>query len=492
MNAGTTQIHRGVPEAGIVNLRDILTVLFKYKYSIITVSFVIILASLVLAFSQKSGYEAEISLLVKVGREHLFTSEANDGTPRLAMGVQAIVGPELTILASKDLRQRVLETIGVDQIYPDLIENAREAMSPMPAALSRFKANLNVKQDESPTIIRVTFQHENSAMATTSLNILAKFWKEKHLKVFSTPQTPFLQKQAESYRKKLNHTEAQLQQFKQEHGISSFPKQRALLLEQRQQLDATLKSIQNNIQSISAKMASLHQQIKTIPKEIPISMVDERSDIIGYTKRELFTLQRKEHELSAKYQDKSRLLIDLRKEISIIQTFLDEQEAELGDTVTSGRNPVYQKLELGILNAKSQHVALQSEHRVITKQLKGLNDQVHHVGQLEQKFDRLVREAEKDQENLSRYMEKVETASITEELDRQQIANVSVIQAATVSFKSVKTKQYVIVILGLMLGVASGIALALVFENLQMGYVRPEQLTYEQGIPVLVSITNKQ
>ncbi len=492
MNLESTQAHRFETQKGMLNLRDILTVLFKYKYSIITVSFLIVLASLVLAFSQKPGYEAEISLLVKVGREHLFTSEANDGMPRLAMGIQAIVGPELTILASKDLRQRVLEEIGVNQIYPDLLENAREGVSPMPAALSRFKANLNVEQRESPTIIRVTFQHDNPIVATKSLNILAKFWKEKHLKVFSTPQTPFLQKQAESYRKKLNHTEDQLQQFKQEHGISSFPKQRALLLEQRHQLDTTLKSVENKIQSISATMASLYQQIKTIPKEIPISMIDERSDIIGYSKRELFKLQREERELSAKYQDKSRPLIDLRKEIGIIQTFLDEQEAELGDTVTSGRNPVYQKLELELLNAKTQHVALQSEHRVLTKQLKGLSDQVSHVGQLEQRFDSLVHEAEKDRENLSRYMEKVETATITEELDRQQIANVSVIQTATVSFKSVKTKQTAIVILGLMLGIASSIGLVFILEHLQQSYTRPEQVTHELGLPILVSVTNKR
>ncbi len=475
-----------------INLRDILTVLFKYKHIIISVSFLITFGSLVLAFSQKSVYEAETSLLVKIGREHLFTSEASDSTPRMAIDIQTIVDPELTILASQDLRQRVLETIGVNLMYPDLLENSPGDLSPMQSAHLRFKENLHVSQEAESNVIHVAFQHGNPNMAAKAVNTLVKFWKEKHLQIFSTPQAPFLQEQVESYRKKLERTESQLQQFKQEHGISSFPKQKELLLEQRQDLDTTLKSVQNEIQGLSTKIASLTQQMKMIPKEIPLSTVDERRDIIDYTKRELLTLQRKEHELSGKYHDKSRLLVDLRKEISLIRTFIDEQESQLGDAVTSGRNPVYQQLELALLSAESQHGALQSQDKVITEQLQGLHDQISHLGLLQQRFDRLAQETSKDQDNLRRYVEKVEAAKITEEMDRQQIANISIIQSAKVPMKPVRSKKNLIAILGLILGVGLGIAIAMVLEYLRMGYTRPEQVTQDLGLPILASITNKQ
>ncbi len=477
---------------GILSLRDILTVLFKYKHIILPVSFLITLASIVLAFSMKPVFEAETSLLVKIGREHLFTPDANDSTPRMTIDVQTIVDPELTILASQDLRQRVLETIGINRMYPDFLENASEDMSPMQAAQSRFKENLHVNQESESNVIRVTFQHENPRMAAKVVNTLANFWKEKHLKIFSTPQAPFLQEQAESYRARLEHTETRLQQFNQEHGISSFPKQKELLLVQRQELDTTLKAVQNEIQGLTTKISYLAQQMKTIRKEIPLSTVNEERNLIDDTKRELLVLKRKEQELSGKYQDKARILVALRKEISLVQSFLDQQVDKLGDTVTTGRNPVYQQLELELLSAKSQHAALQTRYKVTTKQLQGLNDQVSHLSQLQQKFDMLSREVTKDQENLRRYVEKVEAAKITEEMDRQQIANVSVIQAATVPIKPAKSNKNIIVILGLILGVGVGLALALVLEHLQMSYTRPEQVTLELGLPILASITNKR
>ncbi len=491
MNVEYAQTHSVEPQKGMLNLRDILTVLFKYQHIIISVSFLITLVSLGLAFSMKPIYKAETSLLVKIGREHMFTSEASDNTPHMAIDVQTIVDPELTILVSQDLSQRVLETIGVNAMYPDLLENASGNLSPMESALLRFKENLHVSQEAESNVIRVTFQHENAEMAAAGVNTLAKFWKEKHLKIFSTPQAPFLQEQAESYRVRLEHTETQLQQFKLEHGISSFTKQKELLLIQRQELDAKLKAIENEIQGFTTRIMSLDQQMKTIPKEIPLSTVSEKRNLVDDTKRELLSLKRREQELSGRYHNKSRPLVELRKEIDLIQAFLNEQEGKLGDNVTSGRNPVHQQLELQFLSAKSQHAALQTQYQVSTKQLQGLNEHISHLGQLQQRFDRLARESTKDKENLRRYVEKVEAAKITEEMDKQQIANVSVIQAANVPMKPVKSKKTMIAILGLTLGVGLGIAMALVLEQLRMGYTRPEQVTHDLGLPILASITNK-
>lgn len=491
MNVAPTQLNSIDAKNGALNLRDILTVLFKFKHSIIIVSLLFTLASLVLVFFMTPVYEAETSLLVKIGREHMFTTEANDST-HMAIDLKTIVDPELAILASQDLRHRVLETIGVHIMYPDLVGSPPDDLSLMQVALLRFEENLRVHQEAASNVIQVTFQHGNPKMAAEAVNTLVKFWKEKHLKIFSTPQALFLQKQALSYRARFEETETQLQQFHQEHGISAFPKQKELLLEQRQELDASLKVAQSELQSLGAKLASLVKQMKAIPKEIPLSTVNEQRRLVDDTKRELLVLLRKEQELSAKYQGKSRPLVELRKEIDLIRTFIREHEDKFGDTVTSGRNPVYQQLKLELLSTKSQYAALQTKDRVLTKQLQGLDDQVRQLSQLQQMFDKLDREATKDEENLRRYVDKVEAAKITEKMDRQQIANVSVIQAATIPINPMKSPKTTIIIFGLIIGVMAGIALALVLEYLRTSYTRPEQITYELGLPILVSITSRR
>ena len=474
-----------------LGIRDILTIFFKHKWKIILIFLFIFISSLIIPFFIPPTYEAETTLLVKVGREHIFTSEVGDVAPQMKVDLQTLVDPEIAILTSPDLIQRVLNALKLEVIYPKFFENPPTSMTPADAALIEFKKNLVAQQRGESNVINVTFQHKVPEITAKAVNLLATFWKEQHLKIFSTPQAPFLEEQTQAYRDRLEQSETHLQNFKQKFGISSLSNQQKLILEQRQELDTRFKSTQNDIQGLTTKIESVTGQMKRIPKEIPLSTVNKQRLMIDDTKRELLELRRKEQELAGKFQETSRILVDLRKEISLIEKFIQEQEEELGDTVTSGRNPVYQQLELELLSAKSERAALSTQTQVIMKQLGELDEQLSQLGQLQKQVDMLQREVENDQENLRRYLEKVEAARIAQEMDRQQIANVSVIQSATVPVKPVKPKKLLIALFGLLLGVLSGLGLALLLEVLQSGYTRPEHASRDLGLPILASVSHK-
>jgi len=183
--------------------------------------------------------------------------------------------------------------------------------------------------------------------------------------------------------------------------------------------------------------------------------------------------------------------VDLRKDIDLLQAFIAEQEGQLGDKVTSGRNPIYQQLALQLFNAKSEHEALQAQHKVITKQLLDTDSQIEHLNQLQKEFDELERKVTKDQENLAIYLDKVEAGRISQEMDRKQIANVSVIQAATVPVEPIRPRKLLIFILGVGLAALSSITLAFILETLQGSYTRSDQASHDLGLPILVSISKK-
>ncbi|MGP0593527.1 GumC family protein [Nitrospira sp. T9] len=493
MNNPSAQPSGLIYESDFLRIRDILTVLFKHQRVIIAIFLLFTILSLLVPMKMTPIYQAEASLMVKIGREHIYNSEVGDQSQKVAFDLQALIAPEIEILTTRDLRLRVLEVLGVGTIYPDILENEFLTNSPLETAQGRFQNNLTVTQSGKSNVINLTFEHHDPEVAARALNLLSELWKEKHLAIFSNPQASFLKEQVEVFRKKLEQSETTLQEFKQEHEISSISDQRKLLLDQRQNFDSRLKFNEDEIQGSGSKIHSLRRQLKDIPEYIPMWTEKEQKDqIVDATRQELLDLRRKEHHLLGKYEEHSRMVTDIREEIARIQAYINEQEAQIkDDQVTTIRNPVYQDLQLELLNTESELTSLKTKGGVIQRQIEEIARQIARLNRLEKQFDGLQREVDKDRENVKMYVGKLEMANVSRQMDDRQIANVSVIQAASIPIAPIKPRKLLIFALGMGLGMLSGMAWAFVSELLKTSYIRPEQAALEQGIPVLTSISYK-
>ena len=492
MSTNFSQSSRTIHESDFLSIRDIFTVLFKHRREILAIFAFLTVLSLVVPIMMTPIYQAESSLMVKIGREHMYGTEVGDQAPKVAFDLQALIDPEIEILTSRDLREMVLNTIGVQAMYPKILVDDSSAISPRDVALKQFQGNLTATQSGESNVIKITFQHNDPQIAARAVNLLTEFWKEKHLAIFSNPQTSFLEEQVEVFHEALEQSESQLQGIKREHGISSLLEQRGLYLKQRQDLDSILKSTENQVEGLATKMNSLKRHMKRIPQNIPVLTVNQQKHLmIDNAIGELLKLQRKERQLLGKYRESNPLVTEIREEIALIRVFIEKQEAQLKDHVTRERNPVFQELTLQFIKTGSELGALKTKAGVTLAQIEKLDRKIVQLNELEKQFDSLQREVDKDKENLKMYMRKAEMAHISAEMDKRQMANVSVIQAAPVPIEPIKPRRLPILCVGMALGLLGGIAWAFVAEFFQGGYTRPEQASLEQGIPVLASISYK-
>ena len=116
------------------SLRDVLAILFKHKYKILIPFVVIAIGTLVVAklMTQKQ-YIARAVLMVKFGREFQPVSELpGQGPP--GINQEAIINTEMQILTSSDLAKKLLETVGIYNLYPDLAKSPARG-----AALARTR-----------------------------------------------------------------------------------------------------------------------------------------------------------------------------------------------------------------------------------------------------------------------------------------------------------------------------------------------------------------
>ena len=476
------------------SLRDLVTLLAKHKWKILTGFLGTVGAVMTVSFFMAPIYEAQTSLMVKMGREHMYRSEVGANAPPVSFDQERIVESEIQILTSRDLVRRVLEVIALEDMYPDLVKHPPRGITPLEAGIREMQDNLAIVKAKDSNVIKIALQHENPQIAKKALALLVTFFTEKHLEVFSTPKATFLEKQVVMYQQKLNESKTNLQNYKQKHGLSSLEEERRLVLEQRRDLDAALKETQNKMHGLTSKLVALRAQISHIPERTSIESVSSsaRERAIDETKANLLALRLKEQGLLTKYQEKSLLVGNIRNEIAMVERFIKEQEGLLTDTVKTGKNPVYQELEVDILRVESELSYVKTHLEKSAQQLQGLDGKLVKLDELEKDLATLRLKMESDQQNYTMFLSKVEEARVSEEMDQLKMANISIVQPPMVPEKPVKPRMALNFFLSVLVGGVSGLLLAFISEYKETGYSRPEYASQDLGVPVLATISLKR
>ena len=473
------------------SLRDLVGVLFKHQAKILTILIATVAVVAVANFLITPVYETNASLLVKIGREYLSQTAVGEARGVMVGNQEELVNSEVQILESRGLIEKTITTIGVDILYPELAGNPRGGTPPLERAVRIFSEALTAEAVKKSNVIAVSFQHRDPALAAKSLTLLIDYFKEKHLKVFSNPQSSFLEQQLVEYRRRLEASEAALQSFKQQHQIFALEEQRSLLLQQQVDRDSALQNTTNRIEEVGKMVAAYRERRQEIGRDTKRYTQTERDKIVVETQTRLLGLELKAQELLAKgYREDSRSVASVREEITLVKGFLKAKETEVGQLVRTS-NPVYQEVEKELLKAEAELASLQAGAATLAEQLAQLNIKIQSLEQNQNELRSLQRELEVNEKNYLTYAEKYEEARISDDLDQQKIVNISVIQAPQTPQEPVKPNKRLNLFLGVILGVLSGLGFAFFFEFKSQTFSTPEQVKRRLRLPVLASITLK-
>lgn len=474
------------------SLRDLLYVLFKHQAKILVIFFATVATVAVGSFLVTPVYEAQASLLVKIGREYINKPEVGDTRNFMVVNQEEIINSEIEILNKRELIEKVITAMGIGTIYPQIASDPPTSTTPLEAAVLKFSKNLTVEGVKKSNVIGLSFQHQDPAVATKALALLIDLFKEKHLEVFSNPQSSFLEKQLVDYQQRLKESENALEAFKQQNQVYSVEEQRSLLLKQQVELDTALNATKNRIDELQKKVMSYREQLRGMAQNKARYTQTDRDKIVVDAQNNLLNLQLKEQELLAKdYREDSRVVANVRKEILLVKNFLKTQEEDIDRKVRTG-NPVYQEVEKEMLKAEAEYASQRAGAMTLTQQLVQLNHKIQAIDQKQNELRNLQRELATNEKNYQTYVEKLEEARISDNLNQQKIANISVIQAPATPQKPVKPKKLLNLILGILFGVVSGLGYAFLVEFTSQSFSTPEQVERRLGLPVLTSIALKE
>lgn len=476
-------------------LRDILIVLFKHKSKILITFLATVITVTTGSFLWPPTYEAKSTLLVKFGREFIYRPEVGDklldSRSLIAINQEEIINSEIQIMTSRDLIEKVISSVGVENLYPDIHESPPRNMTPMEASIREFEKKLNVEGIRKSNVIEVSFQHRDPQMAAKAVNTLIGFFRDRHLQIFSDTKSSFLEQQLTSYKQKLKSTENELEAFRQKNKIYSIDEQRTLLLKQRMDLDTAYKGSENRISELRQKVATLRGQMQDLSKSEQHYTESDRYKVIDEAKSKLFNLRLQERQLLNRYREGSTVVVNIRKEIKLAQDFLAQEEAEIKRQVRTG-NLVYQELEKEAMKAEADLNAQVARNAAVKQQLGAVDREIQALDLRDKELQNLKRDYATNEKNYQAYLSRHEEARISEELNQQKMANINVIQAATVPERPIKPKKLLNIALGAALGLLSGLGLAFFSEHSSQGLTTPEQAQERLGLPVLVAISEKK
>jgi capsular polysaccharide biosynthesis protein len=165
----------------------------------------------------------------------------------------------------------------------------------------------------------------------------------------------------------------------------------------------------------------------------------------------------------------------------------DEQNVG-GDPVSSvtlGENVTYKDLEGIVLADEARTVSLRARERQLDQTVSASARRLNDLVDLEVENKRLTRQVEADEGNYEVQRKALEERRISVQMDLEQIASVSVIEAATVPLQPIGPRKLLAVALSIPLGFLLGLGFAFISERSDRSFTREEDVERANDAPVI-------
>lgn len=522
------------PESSVVSLRNILNPIFKHKIEILLFFSAVVITVAIGTLRTQPVYEATAQVLVNMGRQNMYLPASGSMAPILDFKLERQMNTEIEILNSRSLAEKTLAALGPAIIYQsddnqdqgplkkfrqtigELIDRLkgevrrllklifpekRKARMPVDideeyaavlAALPRFRKDLSIQAVEDSNLISVSFEHEDPYMAAKVVNKLAAIYFGHHLEVHKKPQsTKFFQEQVRLLEEKARQAEDNLESLKEQHNIISLYEERSLLLEREADLLADLNRHLSEETETEKRIQLLRKQLDVTPISIAqAENIYPDQGLISSLETKLVELEIKENELKSKYTAISNLpeLKRVKEEINVVQKSLKESEKRQHKSKQSGENPTYRRLLDEILHNEAELKALRAKTEVQKAQLSEYRKNLIKFNQIESELKRLEQAVEVNREKYQLYLTKFEEARISDAMDTQKMASVSLMESAHPPLRPIVPSLLLNLLFAGVVGAVGGIGLTFCLEYFNDTLGGVEDVEKFLQLPVLGSI----
>lgn len=473
-----------------ISAKDVLAIGFRHK-RMIAVSFsAIFLGAVLVAVFTPRSYQAHTKLLVKRERVDPVITPAQDTRVLMRDDVtEEELNSEVELLESDDVLRQVVLACGLQKHRSLLAFWKVNEAERIAKATERLRTDLAVEAMKKSNIISITYSSHDPQMAANVLKSLNETYIQKNAEIHRPQgQYQFFEQEADRYKTELNDAETQLKQFATEQGGVAPQVERDNTLQKLAEFSATLETTRAEMSATEQKIRTLQGQSSSVPSRITTQLKEsDDAQLQQQLKSTLMNLELKRTELLTKYQPTYPLVQEVDKEIADTRTAIVGEESKPVREQTTDQNPTYQYVSTELAKAKADFSALEARAaatQAIVAMYRTQAEQLEQKGIVQQD---LLRAQKADEENYLLYLRKREEARMSDALDERRILNMAVAEQPTVPVLPTGSP-WLIVGLGLMLGVFASTGMALTADYLDPSFHTPSEVFSALNVPLLGAV----
>jgi polysaccharide biosynthesis protein PslE len=470
-------------------LREVLTHLFYDSRRIRAVLLLGLLATALAAYLAPLRYVAEASLLLRLGREYIYTPEIGEATPGapVAYDREQTLLAEARILSSRDTLELALDAVGLPQAYPAIAASTEPPARQRAQALLAMEKALDAELLKGSNLLQISFKHADAATSARMLDQVIQAYLAKRATVFSSSSYDSAEADFRHRKKQLEDTESQLALFKRERGIRSFAEEQSLLLAQRNTLEQRQTDSALSLAQAGGRAQALRTTLQGLQADVTLSSETQRSEAVDHARKLLLDLKLKERDLSAKFSDSHLSVLDVRADIERTSQYLQELEAKPNRAVRSGRSPARDVGESDLLRSVADERQARAGTSTLATRRTAIDQRLAELAEAESRLRTLERDRRLAEANYEAAAKRLRDESTLQDLDRKRRSSVSVVQAPRTPLEA-KSLRPVVAVVGVFLSLCAALLVAFLSALWRDTYLLPEQLQRDVDVPLLAAI----
>jgi succinoglycan biosynthesis transport protein ExoP len=463
---GNLEAFQARPHSGRT-VHDYIRVLLRRRWAVLGVLAVLVATTALYSFTATPIYQATVQILIERTQPQILDT----GDPVAAqVKSEEFYQTQYKLLESRALAKKVADKLALNKhpLYADIFQDvpANPDQTKMQQAGERLVGAIQKSMEVSPirnsSLVDLSFTSPDPQLATRVVNTLAQAYIEQSLDLrFAASQeaAQWLQQKLAEARKKLEDSEAKLNQYKREHQIVALEDKESITAQKLEQLNRELVAAQTRRLDAETKYREVsagHPIPEVLNNPLIQTLKGEEAKIIAQIS-----------ELSKKYGPKHPRMIQLNQELAATRGKIAAENSHIIQSIKNA----YQ-------------MALNQEEN-LKKALEEQKDATQDLGDRAIHYRVLLRDVETNRALYENMLKSLKETSATENLPA---TNIRIVYPASVPDQPVKPKKARNILLAAVLGLFLGVAAAFGLENLDTTLKTPEEVENWLEVPSLAMI----